>query len=155
MTGSAVPIFGHAGRSKTAATWLALVGGSLGLHRFYLHGWRDRVGWLFPLPTLVGLYGALRMRALGGDDQIAWLLIPLVGVTLTASMLSAIVYGLTSDARWNERFRGDPDHPRSSGWGNVIGVILALAVGATLGISSIVFTAQRYFEFQHIRAAGR
>ena len=29
------------GRSKTVATWIALLGGSLGLHRFYLHGGRD------------------------------------------------------------------------------------------------------------------
>ena len=33
---------------------IALIGGSLGLHRFYLHGWRDVWGWLHPLPTLLG-----------------------------------------------------------------------------------------------------
>ena len=31
-------------RSKTLATWAALLGGSLGLHRFYLYGLRDRWG---------------------------------------------------------------------------------------------------------------
>ena len=41
-------------QSKTLATWIALLGGSLGLHRFYLHGLRDRWGWLHPLPTLLG-----------------------------------------------------------------------------------------------------
>ena len=49
-------------KSKTLATWVALIGGSLGLHRFYLHGLRDRWGWLFLWPTLVGLYGVQRMR---------------------------------------------------------------------------------------------
>ena len=62
-------------KSKTLATWIALVGGSLGLHRFYLHGFGDRWGWLYPLPTLIGLYGVLRMRALGADDQVAWVCI--------------------------------------------------------------------------------
>ena len=33
-------------RSKTLASWIALIGGSLGLHRFYLHGFRDPWGWL-------------------------------------------------------------------------------------------------------------
>jgi len=37
-------------RSKSLATWIAVLGGSLGLHRFYLHGLRDPLGWLHPLP---------------------------------------------------------------------------------------------------------
>ena len=39
------------------ATWLAVLGGSLGLHRFYLHGVRDLWAWLHPWPTLLGAYG--------------------------------------------------------------------------------------------------
>ena len=37
-------------RSKTIATWLAIALGTLGLHRFYLHGLSDKLGWLHPLP---------------------------------------------------------------------------------------------------------
>ena len=48
-------------RSKTLATWLAFLTGSLGLHRFYLHGLRDAWGWLHLPPTLLGLYGVSRM----------------------------------------------------------------------------------------------
>ncbi len=35
------------------------------------------------------------MRALGQDDQLAWLLIPLLGLVIAATMLTAIIYGLT------------------------------------------------------------
>ena len=105
-----------ADKSKTLATWIAIVGGSLGLHRFYLHGFRDIVGWLHPLPTLIGLYGVQRARSLGQDDQLAWVLIPFVGVTIAASMLCAIVYGLASDDKWNARFNGGRAASRS-GWG--------------------------------------
>ena len=59
-------------KSKTLATWLALLLGSLGAHRFYLKGWRDLAGWLHPLPTLLGIAGALRMYKLGVDDHAAW-----------------------------------------------------------------------------------
>src|SRR5687768_10499818 len=52
-------------KSKTLATWIALVGGSLGLHRFYLHGFADRLGWLHPWPTLAGVLGVQRMLAFG------------------------------------------------------------------------------------------
>lgn len=134
-------------RSKTLATWLAFFGGCLGLHRFYLHGLRDLGGWLHWPPMLLGLYGVRRMLELGQDDRVAWLLIPLFGLVLTASMLAAIVYGLTPDERWNARFNA-PGTARRSGWLAVLGVVFALMVGATALIATIAFSGQRFFESQ-------
>ena len=134
-------------KSKTFATWLALVGGSLGLHRFYLHGRRDRWGWLFIAPTLVGLYGVLRMRELGADDHLAWVLIPFLGITLAVAMTTAIVVGLTPDAQWNARFNSHgPQH--QTDWTTVLGVAVALFVGTGVLMATIAFSAQRYFEYQ-------
>ena len=136
-----------AAKSKTLATWLALLGGGIGLHRFYLHGRGDPVGWLLVVPTLLGLYGVQRARHIGLDDHLSWLLIPLLGLTLAATMLSAIVYGLTPDERWSARF--DPAGTGTrSGWLAIIGVLLALSLGATALISTIAFSAQRFFELQ-------
>ena len=90
-------------RSKTFATWLALLGGSLGLHRFYIFGFKDKLAWLHPIPTLIGCYGVQRMQELGQDDRVAWVLIPLLGVMLTYAMLQAIIYGLTPDDKWDKR----------------------------------------------------
>ncbi len=134
-------------KSKTLATWLALVGGSVGLHRFYLHGFRDVWGWLFIVPSTIGLYGVQRMRLLGTDDHLAWALIPLLGLMLSASMLSAIVYGLTPDEKWNARFNpSGPAHRMN--WATVIGVATALIVGGGILMATIAFSAQRYFEYQ-------
>ena len=134
-------------KSKTLATWIALVGGGLGLHRFYLHGLRDPWGWLHPLPTLLGLYGLRRVEAFGQDDRLSWLLIPLLGVTIAAAMLAAIVYGLMPDEKWDARF--NPRGPASrSGWAAVIGVVLALLLGAGVLMATIAFSGQRFFEYQ-------
>jgi hypothetical protein len=134
-------------KSKTLATWIALVGGGLGLHRFYLHGLRDPWGWLHPLPTLLGLYGLRRVEAFGQDDRLSWLLIPLLGLTLAAAMLAAIVYGLMPDEKWDARF--NPQGPASrSGWAAVIGVVLALLLGAGVLMATIAFSGQRFFEYQ-------
>jgi hypothetical protein len=130
-------------RSKAVATWLALVGGSLGLHRLYLYGWRDAWAWLHPLPTLVGAYGFWRMREFGVDDARGSLLVPLLGAMLAATMLQAIVYGLTSDERWAAR-HGTPAQP--TGWTTFAAVALALAVGLGVAVATMAFTAQRYFE---------
>ena len=139
-------------RSKTLATWLALLGGAFGLHRFYLHGWRDAVGWLYPVPTLLGLAGVQRMRAFGQDDRVAWVLIPLLGLALSAAMLTAIVYGLTSDEKWAARFR---QPLQSTGWAPVLGVIAALLVGASVLMGTVAFSGQRFFEWQLEQAADK
>ena len=133
-------------RSKTVATWLALAGGALGLHRFYLQGWGDRWGWLVWPPTLLGAWGALRMRALGQDDQLAWVLIPLLGLTLFGALLTAVVYGLTPRERWQARH--DPrGATRPWPWLDVIGALVAGAIGAIVLIATIAFVAQRSFEY--------
>jgi len=132
-------------RSKTIATWVALAGGTLGLHRFYLHGARDALAWLHPLPSLLGGYGVLRMREFGIDDTLSWALIPLLGLMLAATMLQAVIYGLTSDDKWNARYA--PAQPRRSGWLAIIGVIVALMLGATALMATIAFSAQHFFEY--------
>jgi len=134
-------------KSKTLATWIALLGGSLGWHRFYLHGWRDALGWVHAVPTLAGLIGVRRALELGQDDRLSWLLLPLLGLMLAQAALFAILYGLTPDAQWDERHNpGAPAHP--TGWGPVLGVIVALMVGATALMATIAFSGQRYFEWQ-------
>ncbi|MCY4744449.1 hypothetical protein NYO99_05640 [Pelomonas sp. UHG3] len=134
-------------KHKAIATWLALLVGVFGVHRFYLHGLKDRWGWLFPLPTLLGLAGLQRMNAFGQDDRAAWVLIPLLGISVVAALLGGIVYGLTPDERWNERFNaGQP--ASAGGWPAVIGVVLCLFIGGTTLMATIAFSAQRYFESQ-------
>ncbi len=145
-------------KSKTLATWLALLLGSLGAHRFYLHGRRDRWAWLHPLPTLLGAAGALRMHNLGQDDHAAWLLIPLLGLMLAIGMLAAIIYGLTPDERWSARFAAD-GAVQHTGWGPVIGVVVALLLGGTVLMGTLAFGGQMFFEYQaqrpELRAACR
>lgn len=134
-------------KHKAIATWLALLAGVFGVHRFYLHGLKDRWGWAFPLPTLLGLAGVQRMQTLGQDDRLAWLLIPLLGISLVAALLGGIVYGLMPDERWNGRFNRGRS-ASTGGWAAVIGVVLCLFVGGIALMSTIAFSAQRYFESQ-------
>jgi hypothetical protein len=140
----------HAGagyKSRTLATWVAVIGGSLGLHRFYLNGLRDPWGWLFIPPTVCGLIGVQRMKVYGVDDHLAWVLIPFLGLTIAIGMLFAIVYGLTPDERWNARY--NPTGPQHQvGWAAIIGVVLALVIGGGVLMATLAFSAQRYFEYQ-------
>jgi hypothetical protein len=134
-----------AGRSRAVATWLALVGGSLGLHRFYLHGLRDLIGWLHPWPTLLGAYGLWRLREFGVDDAPGSKLVLLLGATVAAAMLETIVLGLASDERWSAR-HGQAPNRRPPGWPTYAAVAVALAIGAGAAMATIAFAAQQYFE---------
>lgn len=138
-------------KSKTAAAWIALLGGAVGLHRFYLHGARDRLGWLLPIPTAIGLYGVLRVQWYGVDDQWSWVLIPFLGFTIAGCALAAIVYGLMSPEKWNARFNPGADRQAACGatnWSTVFALILSLMIGTGVLMASLAFSFQRYFEYQ-------
>lgn len=134
-------------KSKAVATWVAIIGGAIGLHRFYLHGLRDPWGWLYPAPSLLGLYGVHRMQSFGQDDRLAWVLIPLLGLTLAAAMLSALVYALGPDDKWNARYN-PPGKISRANWATVIGAIVALMLGAGVLMATLAFSAQRFYETQ-------
>lgn len=138
-------------KNKTLAAWIALVGGPLGMHRFYLYGLSDTLGWLLPLPTALGLYGIQRVKDNGLDDQWSWVLIPFIGFTIAGCALMAIVYGLTTKEKWNARYNPqapDSAKPGQTNWLTIGAVVLALLFGTTVLVSSVVFSFQRYFEYQ-------
>lgn len=145
-------------KNKTIASWLALFGGPFGLHRFYLYGWRDVVGWILPLPSILGILGILRMRNLGVDDQVSWLLIPLLGFTIAGCALTAIVYGLTSAEKWQSRFNSDSGPLARAGntnWMTVFALVLAMLFGTTALMSSLAYSFQHYFEYQMMEQAPK
>jgi hypothetical protein len=138
-------------KNKTIATWLTFWGGPLGLHRFYLHGFTDMLGWLLPIPTALGFYGLERVQTFGQDDTLSWMLIPLLGFTLAGCAVNAIVYGLSPVEKWNAKFNPQADALSPSGgtnWATVIGIASALLLGTTVLMASLVFSFQRYFEYQ-------
>jgi hypothetical protein len=138
-------------KNKTLAAWLAFIGGPLGLHRFYLYGLGDLWGWALPIPTAIGLYGIQRVQQFGLDDQLSWALIPLLGFTVAGCALTAIIYGLSTPEKWNARYNPQAPLDAPAGrthWPTIGAVVLSLFMGTTVLVASIVFSFQRYFEYQ-------
>ena len=138
-------------KNKTTAAWLAFIAGPLGLHRFYLYGKSDLIGWLLPIPTALGIFGIERVTQNGIDDMLSWILVPMLGFTFAGCALTAIVYGLTSSTKWNIRFNPVGEQDATAGttnWLTIGAVITALLIGTTVLMASITFSIQRYFEFQ-------
>lgn len=138
-------------KHKTVAAWLAFIGGPLGLHRFYLHGLTDPLGWLLPIPTALGVYGIERVQQWGQDDHASWVLIPLLGFTVAGCALQAILYALTPPEQWNARYNPQTDPNAAAGqtnWFTIAAIVAALMVGAGVLMASLAFSFQRYFEYQ-------
>ncbi len=145
-------------KNKTLAAWLAFLGGPIGLHCFYLRGVSSPLGWLLPIPTALGLYGIERARTYGLDDGLSWVLIPLLGFTVSACALTAIVYGLMTPEKWNARYNAGTaseadSSAGSTSWLTIGAIVLALVVGSTVLMASLAFSFQHYFE--HEIEAGR
>jgi hypothetical protein len=144
-------------KNKTAAVWLTFLLGPLGIHRRYLLDRFDLLGYLLPIPTLLGAYGVYRARSLGVDDVLSWVLMPLLGFTLAGCALNAIVYGLQSTETWNKRFNPNAPPESAAGsthWLTVFGLAIALLIGTTALMASLAFSIQHYFEAQMEQAAA-
>jgi hypothetical protein len=138
-------------KNKTLATWLTFWGGPLGLHRFYLKGLGDMLGWLLPVPTALGIYGIQRVQGFGLDDQLSWVLIPCLGFTIAGCALTAIVYGLMPVEKWNAKFNPQSAADAAAGqtnWLTVFGIATSLLIGTAILMSSLAFSFQMYFEYQ-------
>ena len=119
-------------KNKTLATALALFLGTLGAHRFYLHGPVDRIGLLHAgsLPLAALLYS----QADGLHEFYAWL--PLL-ISSIAAFISALVIGLSPDDKWDARFNAGSGKQSRSNWPLAILLVLTLLVGTTVLIATI------------------
>jgi hypothetical protein len=138
-------------KNKTLTAWLTFVGGPLGLHRFYLKGWSDMMGWLLWLPTSLGIYGLRRIREFGLDDPWSWMLVPILGFTIAGCALAAIYYALMTPEKWNAQFNPHLAEDTAAGrsnWLTILALVCSLMVGAVCLMSSIVYSFQKYFEHQ-------
>ncbi|MEJ8800161.1 NINE protein [Trinickia caryophylli] len=135
-------------RSKTLTATLAFFLGSLGGHRFYLYGVRDVMAWLHVVATLAGIPGVLLLVESGRTVPLGWALAVPGAVSVLASFLAAIVYGLRPDAKWDAQFNAQCDERSRSGWAVVFVVIFSLFIGALLLMAGLAVSFQTYFESQ-------
>jgi hypothetical protein len=114
-------------KNKTIATLLALLLGSVGLHRFYLHGLTDRWGWLHAVSL------PLSAMLLLSNPELPLLVntLPLVISMLTAS-IETFVLGLMPDEKWDARYNPASGVASDSRWPIALMMVVNLFCGATL-----------------------
>lgn len=114
-------------KNKTFAALLALLFGGAGLHRFYLHGLRDRLGWLHAATLLLsaGLLEQDPSRALLINTA------PLV-LSVLAACIETFVIGLMADEKWDARYNAASGQHSDTSWMVAVLMGVNLGYGATL-----------------------
>ncbi|MBI3283894.1 MAG: TM2 domain-containing protein [Burkholderiales bacterium] len=113
-------------KNKTLATFLAALLGSLGAHRFYLSGWKDKWGWLH--------LATLPISLLLGNLFFGWpalLTYSLLVLSALIAVLEALVLGLMPDDKWDARYNPCSDRVSQSSWPLALLLVLTVALGAT------------------------
>jgi phosphate/sulfate permease len=83
--------------------------------------------------------------------MLSWILVPCLGFTIAACALNAIVYALMTPEKWNARFNPEAPPDAAAGhtnWLTIGAIVASLMIGAAVLMASIVFSFQRYFEYQ-------
>ncbi len=131
-------------KNKTLSALLALLLGSIGAHRFYLHGARDRWG-LLHLST-VPL--SLLLLQSAPDLPSLFAIGPLV-LSGLAAVLAALTIGLTPDEKWDARYNASSGRNSDSGW--LLIILLVLGFGA--GAIGLIWTIARTFDLLYTGGA--
>ncbi|KMY85856.1 putative transmembrane protein [Candidatus Paraburkholderia calva] len=135
-------------RSKTLTAAFAFLFGYIGLHRFYLYGMRDKCGWAHIVGIVAGAIGFLLLATTERTSILGWVLAIPGAVSLLAAFLSAIVYGLRPDAKWDAQFNAHTGRESDSGRTVIFVVIFSLLFGAFLLMTGLALTFQTYFKGQ-------
>lgn len=134
-------------KSKLLTVLLAFLFGSVGAHRFYLKGKRDFWAWSQVLAMMLGAVGVALLWSTQRASVPGWACAIIGGVSVLAGYLSALVYGLRPDDKWDAQFNAD-GAPTRSGWPVVFLSVLTLMIGTGLLMAGLAITFQTYFETQ-------
>ncbi|HEX8610749.1 MAG TPA: NINE protein [Telluria sp.] len=119
-------------KNKTFASFLALILGALGAHRFYLRGSFDKLGLLHlaSLPVAGLVYG------LAPEADWFFKILPLV-VSGIAGFIEALVIGLSPDEKFDAAFNPGSGRQSNSTWPLAVLLVCTMLVAATMGIATL------------------
>ena len=119
-------------KNKTFATFLALILGGLGVHRFYLRGPFDKLGLmhLCSLPIAGMVYG------LAPETDGFFKLLPIT-ISYIAAFLEALILGVSADEKFDAQYNPGSGKASSSRWILAVLLVTTMIVGSVTLIGTI------------------
>lgn len=137
-------------RSKLIFCALGLLIPGTGLNCFYLQGIKSFWAWVQLAALVSGILG-LSLLMIGTEAGFAaWLLLIFGFISLEASWLSTIVFGLRPDEKWDAQFNANcaSNQTTKTGWPVIITVILSLIIGVGVMMSFLAIGFEQFFIYQ-------
>ena len=137
-------------RSKLIFCALGLLIPGTGLNCFYLQGIKSFWAWVQLAALVSGILG-LSLLMIGTEAGFAaWLLLIFGFISLEASWLSTIVFGLRPDEKWDAQFNANcsTNQTTKTGWPVIITVILSLVIGVGVMMSFLAIGFEQFFVYQ-------
>ncbi len=131
-------------KNKSFATFLALVFGAVGVHRFYLRGSLDRLGLMHVacLPIAGLVYG------LAPHADWFYKILPIL-VSAIVGVIEALVLGTTADEKFDASFNAGSGRTSDTSWVVALWLVVATGAGATL----LIATMSRMFDLLYTGGA--
>ncbi|KAB8058956.1 NINE protein [Janthinobacterium sp. FT14W] len=131
-------------KNKAFTALLAFLLGTLGAHRFYLHGAKDRWGWLH----LAAVPASLLLRQLLPEADWFYQILPLT-LSALGGFLEALVLGLMPDDKWDARYNSASSRQSDTGWPLAVVLVATLMLGAGV----LIATMARLFDLLYTGGA--
>ncbi|MDQ1834192.1 NINE protein [Massilia scottii] len=119
-------------KNKTFASFLALILGAVGAHRFYLRGSLDKLGLLHlaSLPVAGLVYG------LAPEANWFFKVLPLV-LSGIIGFIEALMIGLTPDEKFDAGFNTGSGRKSASNWVLAVLLVCTMLTAATMTIATL------------------
>ena len=119
-------------KNKTAAAFLALLMGFIGMHRVYLRSTRDK----WALLHLASLPASALVLFLAPHANPYYQLLPMI-VSYLAGLLEGLVIGLMPDEKFDGRYNADSGRQSASNWPLALILVVTMLVATTMLIATI------------------
>ena len=140
-------------KNKLLFCALGLLAPGTGLNVFYLKGLLDIWAWLHMVGLFSGILGWKLLGASGMSSALGWFLAAYGFISLMASWLTTIVFGLRPDEKWDAQFNANSTQKSDSGWLVILCVILSLMIGAAFMMIGLAIAFEQHFlsQFEEAR----
>ncbi len=141
-------------RSKFLFCALGFFFPGAGFNCLYLQGIKSFWGWLQLAALIGGISGWIILSTTELASVAGWFLLTLGFISIEASFLTTIVYGLRSGERWDVEFNPSiaPEKATQTGWLTILLVIFCLVFGAALMMSFFAIAFEQFFISQLVEA---
>ena len=135
-------------KSKLVVCLLSLFLPGTGLHWLYLKGIKSPWFYLQLITLWLGSWGWFELAQTEKASLLGWFFVALGYISLLASWLATLAYGLRPDEKFDAQFNIHSLQKNASSWAVIFCLVTALLIGAFVLMSGLAIAFEQYFVAQ-------